>query len=377
MNKDFSIRDYSMVFSLIGVWLIFFFLDSSFIGADNLTNLAIEFSIIATLSLGVLLIILPGEIDLSVGSGVGMTGGLACVLVISFKFPAVAAMAITVLCSVLLWYGMGKLITSHKLPSFITTLGGLLIFKGIFLRITESKTVPVSKGGEENLLSILTTYKFSTLSSFLIFGVVALLLYMAMLKRRKTEKENGFEPEDFERSFLKVFVVIQALLLLTVTLTRSKGVPLSLLILGTVAMIIFIITKHTAFGRYLYAIGGNKEAAEISGINVNKVVCKAFVILGGIVALTGFMQVSYGGYSTATAGELMELDAIAACVIGGVSLSGGKGSVGGVLIGALLMTSLINGMNLLTVEAPDKFIVRGAVLVAAVWLDVYFSRKKA
>ena len=374
MNKDFSIRDYSLVFSLLGVWIIFFFMDSTFIGADNLTNLAIEFSIIATLSLGMLLVILAGEIDLSVGSGVGLTGGLACVFLA--KYPVPLALIFTLVYAISLWAIMGKLVTWQKLPSFIITLGGLLVFRGLFQSKTGNETLPVTKGGEENILSILTTYKFSTITSFVIFAAVSGLLYLAMLKRRKTEKENGFEPEEFERSFLKVFVIIQALLLLTVTLTRSKGVPLPLLILGSVAMIMFTVTKHTAFGRYLYAIGGNKEAAEISGINVNNVVWKAFVILGAIVALTGFMQVSYLGSTTPTAGELMELDAIAACVIGGVSLSGGKGSVGGVLIGALLMTSLINGMNLLTVSPPYKLMVRGGVLVAAVWLDVYFSSKR-
>ena len=373
MKKEFSIRDYALVISLAFVWAFFYFQDSQFIGARNLTNLAIEFSMISILALGMLLVILTGEIDLSVGSGVGLAGGITCVLISWAGFPAPVAMLISILVAAFLWFGMGKLITSQNVPSFIITLGGMLIFKGLFWEVIQNQTVPVTKGGE-NLVSILTTFAFPGWQSLAIFAVVAALLYYAMIQKRKRETEFGFEVEEFERSFLKVFVIIQALLLMTLIMNKNKGVPLSFLLLGVIALVVHTLTKHTAFGRHLYAIGGNKEAAEISGINVNKNVTMAFVILGVIVAITGFLQVAYLGNSTNTIGNLMELDAIAACVIGGVSLSGGKGSVGGVLIGSLLMVSLLNGMTLLAVPDAKKFIARGIVLVLAVWMDVYLSK---
>ncbi|HXG49748.1 MAG TPA: ABC transporter permease, partial [Methylomirabilota bacterium] len=147
------------------------------------------------------------------------------------------------------------------------------------------------------------------------------------------------------------------------------------LILCAVAATVHALTRHTPFGRYLYAIGGNEEAAVISGVPTDKVVVLAFTLLGGIVAITGFMQTAYSGASTTTVGDLMELDAIAACVIGGTSLKGGRGSVMGALFGALIMASLLNGMTLLAVSPESKFIVRGLVLGFAVWMDVRFGRR--
>src|SRR5206468_3067608 len=150
---------------------------------------------------------------------------------------------------------------------------------------------------------------------------------------------------------------------------QYHGVPLSAIILGAAALLIYVLTQHTPFGRYLYAIGGNEEAAIVSGIPVQKVVIIAFAIMGFLVALTGFMQTAFIGYSTTTVGEGLELDAVAACVIGGTSLRGGRGTVLGVLFGALIMASLINGMTLMAVSPEMKFIARGVVLALAVWMD--------
>jgi D-xylose transport system permease protein len=144
-----------------------------------------------------------------------------------------------------------------------------------------------------------------------------------------------------------------------------------------VILFVQVATQHTPFGRHLYAIGGNEEAARLSGIPVERTAVAAFVLLGGITALTGFLQTAYGGYSTSTVGKLMELDAIAACVIGGTSLKGGRGTVMGVLFGALIMAVLLNGMTLLAVRPETKLIARGVVLGLAVWMDVYLGRRAA
>jgi D-xylose transport system permease protein len=155
---------------------------------------------------------------------------------------------------------------------------------------------------------------------------------------------------------------------------RFRGVPLTLVILTATAGIVYFLTKHTPFGRYLYAIGGNEEAAALSGIAVKRVLVGAYVLMGVAVALTGFMTTAYSGASTTTVGDLMELDAIAACVIGGTALKGGRGTVWGVIFGALIMTALLNGMTLLAVAPEIKFIARGAVLTLAVWMDVKLGR---
>jgi len=161
-----------------------------------------------------------------------------------------------------------------------------------------------------------------------------------------------------------------------IVMNQFRGVPLAVVILCTLAFAVYVITQYTPFGRYLYAIGDNEEASVLSGIPVQKVIIGAYGILGAIVALTGFMQTAYSGASTTTVGDLMELDAIAACVIGGTSLKGGRGTVLGVLFGALIMTSLLNGMTLLAVSPEKKYIARGLVLILAVWMDVALSRKK-
>lgn len=376
MKKDVSARDFSMIFALLGIWVFFALADPQFLSSRNLTNLLIELSITAILALGMLIVLLTGEIDLSVGSGVGLTGGIASVLIFFYGWPAWAAMLTSLTAALILWYLMGKLITSHEVPSFIITLGGLLVFKGLFWLVIRNQTVNVSRGGEENIMSMLTTFSFSGLVSFSLWGLITLALSYFMFKKRQNEKDYGFEQEDFERSYIKTFIICQALLLVTIVLVQFRGVPVSLVILGVVATVVLILTKQTAFGRYLYATGGNKDAAIISGVPVTKIICIAYMILGGLVALTGFMQAAYQGSSTTTVGDLMELDAIAACVIGGTSLKGGRGTVGGVIIGALIMASLLNGMTLLAVSPELKLIARGGVLVLAVWLDVYFAGKR-
>ncbi|MCM8531667.1 MAG: hypothetical protein NE330_10940 [Lentisphaeraceae bacterium] len=302
MNKEMSIRDFTMIMVLGLIWIFFYNQNPEFIGSRNLSNLAIELSIISVLALGMLVVLLTGEIDLSVGSGVGLLGGIACVLIFHYSWPAWAAMLAALAVAIVLWSAMGVLITSFQVPSFIITLGGLLIFKGLFWMVINSQTVSVSKGGEQNILSMLTTFSFSTIVSFVLLFGVCFTLFVSMQKRRKMQKQYGFETLPYERDYLKVFIICQLLLLITLVLTQFRGVPLSLIILGVAATVIYILTKHTAFGRYLYAIGGNKEAAVISGIPVQKIMCFSYVILGCFVALTGFMQAAYQGSSTTTVG---------------------------------------------------------------------------
>ncbi len=375
MKPQVSIRDFSMLIALLFIWAFFWLSDPQFVSPRNITNLSIELSITAVLALGMLLVLLTGEIDLSVGSGVGLTGGIAAVLVFFYSWPAWSAMLAALCCALVLWFLMGLLITSHAVPSFIITLGGLLVFKGLFWLVINNQTVNVSRGGEQNIMSSLTTYSLPSATSFVALAAIAITMAFLKLWQRKRQTDFGLPTADFETDYLRVLIVIQALLLATVLLTQFRGVPISLALLGCVSVAIFILTKHTSFGRYLYAIGGNKEAAELSGISVANVICWAYMILGGLVALTGFMQAAYQGSSTTTVGDLMELDAIAACVIGGTSLKGGRGSVGGVIIGALIMVSLMNGMTLLAISPENKLIARGSVLILAVWLDVYFSPK--
>jgi D-xylose transport system permease protein len=374
MQSKRSLRDFSLVIALVVICGFFAIMSPQFLSARNLSLLMTELSITATLAMGMLLIILPGHIDLSAGSGVGLLGGIASVLVFEHKWPAPLGMGMSLLIGILIWFSMGNLIVRQKIPAFIITLGGLLIFKGLFWLVIHNSTIPIVQGGRANLYSVLTTFYLPPIVGYTLAAAIIGFLIFAQLRSRKARKEYGFVVEDREVVFLKLFLAAQLIFLFVVVTNKFRGIPLPAVILGLIAFAVYVLTTHTPFGRYLYAIGGNEEAAVISGIPVENVVVGAFSMMGAIVAITGFMQTSYSGASTTTVGDLMELDAIAACVIGGVSLKGGRGTVMGVLFGALIMACLLNGMTLLAVSPEFKFIARGAVLSLAVWMDVRLAR---
>jgi len=373
-RRAVPVRDFSLVIALAVVWAFFAAMAPEFLGARNLSMLVIELSVTATLALGMLLVLLPGQIDLSAGSGVGLIGGIASVLVFHHQWPALAALAAGSVVGVLLWGAMGRLIIRERIPAFIITLGGLLVFKGLFWLVIRNATVPVAPGGSTNLYSALTTYYLPQLPALCLAGLAVLGLVLAKVRDRRERRRLGLTVEEGELSFLKLFTAAQGILLFVLLTCQFRGVPLPALLLAAVALGVHAITRHTVFGRHLYAVGGNEEAAFVAGVPVARVVTLAFACMGGIVALTGFLQTAYSGASTTTVGDLMELDAIAACVVGGTSLRGGRGSVLGVLFGALLMASLMNGMTLLAVSPELKFMVRGLVLALAVWMDVRLNR---
>jgi D-xylose transport system permease protein len=375
INTKISLRNFSIGIALVLIWAFFALSSDKFLSPRNLSLLSIELAVTATLALGMLLVLLPGMIDLSVGSGVGLIGGIASVLVFHHQVPSPIAMLAGLVFGLVVWALMGRLIIGQRIPAFIITLGGLLVFKGAFWLVIQNSTVPVTSGNVANLYSLLTTYYFPPWSSYLLVLLVGVALVIAKLRSRRQRQAHGFKVEDGEVTFLKLFISLQALLLVVILMNQFRGIPLALVILCVVAWLVYMVTQHTPFGRYLYAIGDNEDAAVLSGIPVKKVVVVAYTLLGGIVALTGFMQTAYAGASTTTVGDLMELDAIAACVIGGTSLRGGRGTVLGVLFGALIMTSLLNGMTLLAVSPEMKFMTRGLVLVLAVWMDVALARK--
>ena len=369
-----SLRDFAIPLALLGVMVFFACAAPEFLSARNLSNLMVELSITATLAMGMLIIILPGHIDLSAGSGVGLLGGVASVLVFHQGWPAPLALAAGLLCGVLIWLAMGAFIVRENMPSFIVTLGALLIFKGLFWKVIENATVPIVPGGQTNAYSLLTTYYLPANLGWVLAALLVVALIVSSGIERRQRRAHGFDVESTESRFMRIFIAAQALALFVIVTGQFRGIPLPSLILGAVTFAVYVLTQHTALGRHLYAIGGNAEAALVSGVPVKKAVISAFACMGGIVALTGFMQTAYAGASTTTVGELMELDAVAACVIGGVSLRGGRGGVLGVLLGAMIMAALMNGMTLMSVPPEHKFIARGLVLILAVWMDMRLSR---
>jgi D-xylose transport system permease protein len=364
----------ALPFALLAIAVFFAVKEPAFLGPRNLTQLIVEFSIVGTLALGMFMILLTGQIDLSVGSGVGLVGGIAAVLVFQQGWPASLAMLAAFAAALLLWLLMGTLIVKQRIPAFIITLGGLLIFKGLFWLVIQNSTVPVSRGDQDNLYSLLTTYYLPNHVGLALAALVAAALAILTNFTRAARTAHGLPVPPVARVVAQWLVTAAALVAVAHLFNQFRGVPLTLLILSATATTVYFLTQHTPFGRYLYAIGGNEEAAVLSGIAVHRVLIGVYVLMGVTVALTGFMTTAYSGASTTTVGDLMELDAIAACVIGGTALKGGRGTVWGVILGALIMTALLNGMTLLAVSPEAKFIARGLVLTVAVWMDVKLSR---
>jgi D-xylose transport system permease protein len=378
-RRGAHIRELSMLATLAIIWIFFAVREPLFLSSRNLSLLMIELSVTAILALGMLLVILPGHIDLSAGSGVGLFGGLAAVLVtrpdmwlpglLGNPWPAPIALALVMVLGVAIWAGMGTLIIRQRIPAFIITLGGLLVFKGLHWLVIQNQTIPV---GQDNFYAALTTFYLKPIWGLVLAAMIVAGLVWARLSARARRARYGFAIDDAEITFLKLFIAAQVIFLLVLITNQYRGMPLPAMILAAVALFVYVLTQHTPFGRYLYAIGGNEEAAVISGVPVERIVIGAFALMGLIVAITGFMQTAYAGSSTSTVGELMELDAIAAC---GTSLRGGRGSVLGVLFGALIMASLLNGMTLMAVSPEIKLIARGLVLALAVWMDVRLTRR--
>lgn len=367
-------REVFMVLALVAIWAFFAWQVPVFLSARNLSLLSIELAVTATLALGMLLVLLPGHIDLSAGSGVGLAGAVAAVLITWHGVPAPIALLIATAGALLVWALMGALVIVERVPAFIITLGGLLVFRGLHWLVIQNSTVPIVRGGESNTYSLLTTYFLSPTAGYVLGAMLIGVMVYVSQRRRAARRRLSLPVPDSEQHVMGLVIAAQAIALVVIVANAWRGLPLALVILAAVALAVHLLTQNTPFGRYLYAIGGNEEAATVSGVPVRRTIIWAFALMGLIVALTGFMQTAYSGASTTTIGSLMELDAVAACVIGGTSLRGGRGTVAGVLFGALIMTSLLNGMTLMAVSPEMKYIARGTVLAAAVWLDLRMAR---
>src|SRR6267378_3208857 len=216
MQSTRSFRDFSLVIALVVICAFFAIMSPEFLGARNLSLLMTELSITATLAMGMLLVILPGHIDLSAGSGVGLLGGIASVLVFEHKWPAPLGMGSALLIGILIWFCMGNLIVRQKIPAFIITLGGLLIFKGLFWLVIHNSTIPIVQGGRANLYSLLTTYYLPPMLGYALAASIVAFLVVAQLRSRNARKEHGFVVEDREIVFLKLFLTAQLIFLLVV-----------------------------------------------------------------------------------------------------------------------------------------------------------------
>jgi D-xylose transport system permease protein len=361
-----------MVFALVAVWIIFSVVtDGVFLEPRNISNLIRQTAVTGILSIGMVMVIIPGQIDLSVGSLVGLAGMTAVLAQVSFHSGLAVSLATALTIGLIVGVFQGWLTACVGIPSFIVTLGGLLAWRGATKGISGGNTYPV----EVRAFKAVGQAYLSSTTGYVLMVLALAAIVTSVVRRNLMRRQHGLDTWSTAGVAVRILVPSLFTVLFVVTLNRYEGVPVPVLILVAVAVAGFFITQHTRFGRYLYAIGGNPEAARLSGVNLPLQVLIAFGILGVLAGVAGIIYTARVGSAGPDAGTLLELDAIAACVIGGASLMGGRGSVLGACLGALFMASLDNGMSLKNVSDYIQDIVKGGILVGAVGLDV-LSRKR-
>lgn len=362
-----SLRAYVMIGILGLIWLYFHWAtDYIFLTPRNLSNLMTQMSVTGILAVGMLMVIVSGNIDLSVGSVLGFAGGLAAYTLSVMGYGVPASIALAILIGVVIGLFHGALTAYLNIPAFIVTLGGLLAWRGAVKGLLSGNTIPIS----EDPFKAIGQSNLSLTSGWILAGVAIVFVLFIAYRRANSVKEYGLGEPNYSRELLGVIVPIGAIAAFIWVMNAYQGVPIPVLILVAVALLGAFVMTSTTFGRYLYAIGGNADAARLSGINNRRNILKVYALLGALTGVAALIFTARVGSAAPDAGVLKELDAIAACVIGGASLVGGRGTIFGACLGALIMASLDNGMSLLNVRDFMQDIIKGAILVAAVGLDM-------
>ncbi|BES86871.1 xylose ABC transporter permease [Pectobacterium araliae] len=370
--KSINLQVYVMIAAIIAIMLFFTYMtDGAYLSARNLSNLLRQTAITGILAVGMVFVIISAEIDLSVGSMMGLLGGAAAIFDVWFGWPLPLTIVVTLALGLLLGAWNGWWVAYRKVPSFIVTLAGMLAFRGILIGITNGTTVSPTS---EAMSQIGQSYLSSGIG--FMFGAIGLMVFIAWQWRRRSSRARLGLPinppaGDIGRQTLTALVVLGAIYLLN----DYRGVPTPVLVLTLLMLGGIFLATRTAFGRRIYAVGGNIDAARLSGVNVERTKMVVFAINGLMVAVAGLILSSRLGAGSPSAGNIAELDAIAACVIGGTSLAGGIGSVAGAVMGAFIMASLDNGMSMLDVPTFWQYVVKGGILLLAVWMDTATKRR--
>ncbi|QPC85572.1 sugar ABC transporter permease [Mesorhizobium sp. NBSH29] len=382
--KD-NLRDYGLVLALIAIMLFFQWQTSGVLFKPvNLTNLVLQNSYIIIMALGMLLVIVAGHIDLSVGSVSGFVGAVAAVLMVQYKLDPLLATLICLVVGAIIGASQGYWIAYMKIPSFIVTLAGMLVFKGLSLALLGGMSVGpfppefqlLSAGFIPDFVGPITVAGTKLHATTLLIGVaiVAAMLYFA-LKSRSDRESHGYEAEPFALFAVKNVIIAAIILFLVYMLASYRGLPNVLIVMGVLIALFVFITRRMTFGRRVYAMGGNVKAAALSGIKTERLTFYIFVIMGMLAALAGLIFAARLNTATPKAGLGFELDVIAAVFIGGASAMGGVGQVAGAVIGAFIMGVMNNGMSIMGVNIDWQQVIKGLVLLGAVVFDVYNKNK--
>jgi putative multiple sugar transport system permease protein len=383
-----NLRDYGLLGSLLVIMGFFEFVTGGVLLAPvNITNLILQNSYIVIMALGMLLIIVGGNIDLSVGSIVGFVGAIAATLMVDYKMPWLSVIGVSLLLGAVIGAAQGYFVAFAKIPSFIVTLGGMLIFRGLTGNILLGQFVgpfpkdfqSISSGFIPDFLTGALTSVFSDglfgpgfrWTSMTIGVVGAAFLIFSSARRWKRAKEHTLETEPFAFFIGKNTIFAILIVGFSYLLSSYRGLPNVLIIMGVLILLYTFVTTRMTIGRRIYALGGNRLAAQLSGIRTERLIFFTFVNMGVLAALAGLIVAARLNSATPSAGNSFELDVIAACFIGGASASGGVGKVMGVVIGAFVMGVMNNGMSILGIGIYWQYVVKCFVLLAAVYVDVY------
>jgi putative multiple sugar transport system permease protein len=375
-----NFREYGMLLSLVAIMVFFQVMtDGTLMQPLNVTNLVLQNSYIVIMALGMLLVIVAGHIDLSVGSVCGFIGALAAVLMVQYDWHFVPATLACLACGGLIGGAQGWFVAYFRIPSFIVTLAGMLVFKGLALALLHGQSVgPFPESFQMLSSGFIPDFSGADglrMASLLLGVGIAAALAVAGLRARANQHKHGMEVEPTALFVAKTAVFGGMLIYFSYLMASYKGLPNVLVVMALLILAFDFITTRTTIGRRIYALGGNEKAARLSGIKTERLTFYAFVNMGVLAALAGLVFAARLNTATPKAGLGFELDVIAACFIGGASASGGVGRVMGAVIGAFIMGVMNNGMSILGVGIDYQQVIKGLVLLAAVLVDVYNKNK--
>ncbi|TGG93471.1 sugar ABC transporter permease [Natronospirillum operosum] len=373
-------RDYGMLIALVAIIGLFQYLTNGImLRPANLTNLFLQNSYIIVMAIGMLLVIVAGHIDLSVGSVVGFIGALAAVMIIQMGLPLVVVVPTCLFVGFVIGAIHGYWVAYWKIPSFIVTLAGMLVYRGLTLALLKGQSIgPFPRDFQRISTGFVPDYLGGASLNLMALGsgliLTAVLLMLAFQARRRAQK-YGMEDEPWAFFLVKNGLIALAIVYIAYLLATYRGLPNVLVTMAVLIVVYTFITNKTTVGRRLYAIGGNIQAAKLTGIKAERLTFLAFANMGMLAALAGLIFTARLNTATPSAGFTFELDVIAAVFIGGASMSGGVGKVIGAVVGAIIMGVMNNGMSIMGVGIDWQQVIKGLVLLAAVIFDVYNKNK--
>jgi len=386
-----NIRDYALLLSLLAIMIFFQFGTNGILFTPlNMTNIILQNSYIVIMALGMLLIIVAGHIDLSVGFLSGFIGAIAGVLMVTnpmwpveWKMGTVPAVVICLAVGTAIGAVQGWFVAKFRIPAFIVTLAGMLIYRGLMIAMLSGRNLgpfpdsfqALSNGYVPDLLAFMALPGIKNMFALVAGVVITALILWSNWRSRKLEQSHGIAEEPIELFLGRNALIAAAFIGFAWIMANHRGLPNVLVTMFALVAFFMFLTTRTTFGRRVYAMGGNEKATRLSGIDTQKITIQVFAIMGALAAFAGMVYAARLNSAQPKAGQGLELDVIAACFIGGAAVTGGVGKITGVVIGAFIMGVMNNGMSIMGVGIDWQQVIKGMVLLTAVFLDVYYKNK--